>query len=187
MGKNSILDVKGYANYLKKDFFHLITVLGALLIAVAPFVPWAFYYINESGTKDSDLGSLIFMTKFDLIDFIGDKKGVAIMPVLGVIMLVSGIILILWHVAPFSIVLSNVKHKVNISILPYILIGAAIVCIVLAMKNEELKSSIEAARELMEEHQRVLKGSATYSVGPYVASAGVVMSLIGNIISGRRG
>ncbi|MBE5946860.1 MAG: hypothetical protein E7259_07970 [Lachnospiraceae bacterium] len=187
MGKGSALDVKGYVNYLKKDFCHLITALGAILIAVAPFVPWAFYYINENGTKDSDFGSLIFMPKFALIDFVGDKKGVTIMSILGVIMLLSGIILILWHVAPFSIVVSNIKHKFNISCLPYILLGVVTVCIVLAMMNGELKESIEAAREIMEEYSQVLKGSATYSVGPYVASIGVVMSLIGNILSGRRG
>lgn len=183
MGNNSFFDVKGYFNYLKNDFRNIMCALGAILITFAPFVPWSYYYLNENGKKTSDFGSLLFMPKYALIEFVGDKKGVTIMPVLGVIMILAGILLVMWHVAPFCEVVSSIKDKITIPYFPFILMAVVVLCIVLSVTNGELKSAIEYAEALMEKHSQVIKGTAQYSIGPFVAGGGVIISLVGNLLS----
>lgn len=181
MGSKVFLNVPAYKKWLKQDIANIISVIGAILITISPFLPWAFYYINDNGTKESDCGSLIFMTKFDLIDFIGDKKGVALMPAFGVVILLVGIILILWDAAQFAPTLRNIKDKITIPAFRFICLALVIIATVLAMLNKELKNSMADAKEIMEEYSQV-EGVAVYSVGPYVAVAGVIIWLIAFVI-----
>lgn len=181
MGSKVFLNVPAYKKWLKEDISNIISVIGAFLITISPFLPWAFYFINDNGTKESDCGSLLFMTKFDLIDFIGDKKGVSLMPVLGVIILLVGIILILWDAAQFAPTLRKIKDKITVPAFRFICLVFVIIATVLAMLNKELKSSMEDARKIMEDYSQV-EGVAVYSVGPYVAVIGVVVWIVAFIM-----
>lgn len=177
MGSKVFLNVLAYKKWLKSDFRNIISLIGAILIGISPFLPWAFYYIEENRTKESDFGSLLFMTKFDLIDFLGDKKGVTLMPIFGVIILLVGIILVIWDMAQFAPTLRKLIDKIKVPAFRIICLLLVVVSTVFARMNKELKGCITYAKEIMEETPDV-KGTAVYSVGPYVAIAGVVLWLV---------
>ncbi len=181
MGSKVFLNVPAYKKWLKSNVGNKLSVIGAILIALSPFLPWAFYYINDNGTKDGDFGNLFFMKSFDLIKFLGEEKGVVLMPVFGAVIFVVGIMLLLWDTAPFAPTIRSVRDKIEIPAFRIICVALVVIATILAILNKELRETILDAREIMEEYSGV-KVIALYCIGPYMAIAGVVIWLVGVVI-----
>ena len=157
---------KNMMGALKGDLMNKISLAGAFLIAISPFLTWCQYKISFMGYKESDSANMFGLAGGDV------DEGIFIL--LGMLMVLSGLGLMMYYGADLAPQLNAIKAKISaIPFFDFILAGVALIVIIIALCNGTVKDIIEAADSI---------GKGSHGIGPVVGILGVIASIAPKVL-----
>ncbi len=167
--------LKNGINSLGVDPMKLISLIGSVLILLAPFFHWISMKIKFMGQKEKEAENL-FGLDFGMASFTA------------VIMIIVGIILIVWEVADLAPALANIKEKIKgingISVIydyiPLILVGVVFLFVLLTLLNGDYRDAITIGKDMFKAVGA--KGHVNRGLGPIVAFFGMIASAFPKVI-----
>ncbi len=143
---------------LKGDVMKIVSLVGAFLLAINPFLTWCKYEIEFWGMKEKDSANMFGLA--------GGDTGEKIFIFLGILLVLSGLALMMCDLADYVPQFANIKAKVAvIPFFEFILIGVALIAIIIGLCNGAVNEVIELADEM---------GKGSHGVGPVLGFIGVI-------------
>jgi hypothetical protein len=164
---------------LTTNYMKLISLIGALLIFIAPFFHWLSVKVTYEfyGISDSE------KMKANMFAMAGDKNGIGegIYVFYAIMFLIIGILLIATALADYIPALGNIKSKVPY--VDYIELGLIVLVLlftILAIANGELRDGLKYIKEALDDDYA--SGHANRGFGPIVAFLGIIASAFPRVL-----
>ncbi|MBR3832853.1 MAG: hypothetical protein IKJ73_00895 [Lachnospiraceae bacterium] len=152
------VNVNGMVGALKGDVMKIVSLVGALLIAINPFITWCKYEIEYWGFEQKDSANMFGLA--------GGDTGEKIFILLGILLVLSGLALMMWDLADYVPQFAAIKAKVaGIPYFELILAGVALLAIIIGLCNGTVNDVIELADEM---------GKGSHGAGPVLGIIGVL-------------
>jgi hypothetical protein len=177
-GFNTSFNTGKLATDLQTNYMKLISMVGALLIFIAPFFHWMSIKVEfDSFFSYSE------KMKANMFAMAGSKHGIGegVYVFYAIMFLIIGILLIATALADYIPALQNIKSKI-----PYVeyvelgLIVLALLFTILAMANGNLSDGIKDIKEAI--HEDYAKGHANRGIGPVIAFLGIIASAFPRVL-----
>lgn len=159
-------NMNGLMGALKSDVMKLVGLVGALLLFLSPFLSWCTIKVSFFGMSESDSASLFGLAG-------GDTK-IGICVLWGLIILVAAVVLIIMDIADYVPAVQTVKSKIeNIPFLELIVLGVALIAVIIALLNGDVKDLISAAD---------MMGKGSHGIGPVFAFLGIIAAAVPRVL-----
>jgi hypothetical protein len=170
--KSSGFNTGRFMSDVKTNYMKLITMVGALLIFIAPF----FHWMSIKVSFDSYFSYSETM-KANMFAMAGNKNGIGegVYAFYGILFLLIGIVLIAIELADYVPVLNDIKQKIPyVQIVELALIAVVLLLTILAMANGNLRDGLKYLKEAI--HDADASGHANRGFGPIIAFLGIIAS-----------
>ena len=168
-----------FVNDLKTNYLKLISMIGAILITIAPFFHWFSLKVRDGG-KTAKEGFNMFS--------LGNEMDNGAFTFFAIMMLVLGLVLICLELADYMPALANIKAKIpSVEIVEVAIVAAVLVFWLLAFFNGDLMDGIKYSKDRIKDYYT--KGHCNHGIGPIVALigiAGAAFRRVTKLISGKQ-
>ena len=161
--------MNGFFNSLKTDYMKLIGVIGALLIMISPFFNWMSMKFKYDGESEKEAYNMFK---------VASEGDVGSYTLFAILLIVIGALLLVWDLADFVPALHNFKMKlVTIPYVELILVAVALVVVLLAFFNGDVKDAIDLGKDTLDMmkdwYGSDVSGHCNHGLGPIVAFVGI--------------
>ena len=159
-------NMNGLVGALKADVMKLVGLIGAFLLFLSPFLSWCTLKVSFFGMTESDSANMFGLAG-------GDTK-LGIFVLWGLILVAVAALLVIMDIADFVPAVQSVKSKLeNIPYFELILLGVALIVVIIALLNGDIKDIISAAD---------MMGKGSHGIGPVFAFLGIIAAAVPRVL-----
>lgn len=171
--------IKGGVGILSQDTMKFISMIGAVLIILAPFFHWMSMKITAAGEKNKES-----------VNMFGFEVGIITFS--AIIFIFVGIILLAWEAADYIPAIANIKEMIKntkgvsavYDYIPLILVGVVLLFFLITLLNGDYRDGMKIAKDMFKMAKSFgAKGHINRGLGPIVAFLGIVTSAFPRVIS----